>query len=117
MQRNQYVPFEKGEEDTYRINRKYVGDEDSLNPEGGYQSLVVNRYLPYEHNRNRSSNYELGSSPSKFIQKMHTGIAVNEYPFRNVIADKLESSLREKVKADRKSAVKVKLNLFDYSKR
>lgn len=48
---------------------------------------------------------------------MHTGTAVNDYPFRNIMPDKLEASLRDRVKADRKSAVKVKLNLFDYSKR
>ena len=47
---------------------------------------------------------------------MYTGTAVNDYPFRNIIPDKLESSLRDKVKADRKSAVKVKLNLFDYTR-
>jgi hypothetical protein len=41
----------------------------------------------------------------------------SDYPLRNVIPDKLEGHLREKVKADRKKAVKVTLNLFDYNKR
>lgn len=45
---------------------------------------------------------------------MHTGTAVNDYPFRNVIPDKLETHLREKMKADRHKAVRVNLNLFDY---
>lgn len=115
MQRSQYAPLQKGD-DLYRYGRRYIPEEESYNPEG-YQSLVLNRYQPFEPSLNRSYNYELGSSPSKFIQKMHTGTAVNDYPFRNIMPDKLEASLRDRVKADRKSAVKVKLNLFDYSKR
>lgn len=83
--------------------------EQPYNPENYYTlSPNTDRLHPNE------PNYELGSSPSKFVQKMHTGTAICDYPFRNVIPDKLETHLREKMKADRHKAVRVNLNLFDY---
>lgn len=86
------------------INYRY---EQPYNPEQPnserYRSLDIDRY-----------NIELGSSPSKFVEKMYTGSAPMEYPFRNVIPDKLENHLREKVKADHKRKYKVDLNLFNY---
>ena len=54
--------------------------------------------------------------PGKLISAMYTGTNQQDYPFRNVKPDTLESHLRGKTKADHKRRVKVDLNLHDYHK-
>jgi hypothetical protein len=104
-----YFDPEAGKErnySNYRYDRPYYP-----NPENYYTiSPATDRYRPFQ-----PDPYQNFASPSKYVQKLYTGTVPSDYPFRNVIPDKLENHLREKVKADRK-AVKVSLNLFDYKK-
>lgn len=90
----------------YRYGRPYYPNPENYNT----ISPAADRYRPFQ-----PDPYPSYASPSKYVQKLYTGTVPSDYPFRNVIPDKLEHHLRDKVKADRK-ALKVSLNLFDYKK-